>query len=80
MGTTIKLDDDVAAELDRIRQTRNISLSEVANETLRNAIVKPAGPRNSKPFIMKSFDVGRLLIDITCTSEALAIAEGEEYR
>lgn len=80
MSTTIQLDDDVAAELDRIRQTRNISLSEAANDALRTAIVPPKKLTEAKPFQTRTFDCGRLLVDISCVHKALAIAESEEYR
>jgi Arc/MetJ family transcription regulator len=81
MRTTLTLDDDVAAALDQMRKTRNISLKEAVNETLRSGLKEQAGPKKQgQPFRTRAFDVGRLLVDVTCISEALAIAEGEDYR
>ena len=78
--TTITIDDDVAAELDQIRKARNISLKEALNETLRNGLRDSKQSKRGKPFRTRTFDTGPLLVDVTCVSEALAIAEGEDCR
>ena len=37
MRTTLTIEDDVAAELERLRRTRDASLKEVVNEAARRA-------------------------------------------
>ena len=64
MRTTLTIEDDVAAELERLRRTRDASLKEVVNEALRRGVREMAAPpKKSKPFRTKSFDCGGLLID-----------------
>jgi len=38
MRTTLTLDDDVAAALERLRRTRNASLKDLVNEALRRGL------------------------------------------
>ena len=38
MKTTLTLDDDVAAALERVRRTRNASLKDVVNDALRRGL------------------------------------------
>ena len=38
MGTTLTLDDDVAATLDRLRRSRCVSLKHLINEALRRGL------------------------------------------
>jgi hypothetical protein len=82
MRTTLTLDDDVAALLRHLQQRRKSSLKEVVNEALRcglRELDQPPRPRKRVRF--KTFDVGRCLIDnVDCVSEALAVAEGEDFK
>ncbi len=82
MRTTLTIDDDVAAALERLRRTEEKSLKELVNVALRRGLIDletPAKPR--KPFRTRAVSGGKLLIaDITDISETLAIAEGEDYR
>ena len=82
MRTTLTLDDDVTAALERLRQSRKASLKTLVNEALREGLkVMQAPAKRQKPFRTRSVDVGRLLIpSIDCTGEALAIAEGEAFK
>lgn len=81
MRTTLTLDDDVAVEIERIRATRNISLKQAINELLRLGILQHARPKvPKKPFRTKTYDLGEMLVDVTCISQALAIVEGEDYK
>jgi Ribbon-helix-helix protein, copG family len=82
MRTTLSIDDDVAATLQRLRRAGDKSLKELVNEALRQGLrelAAPAKPR--KPFRTKSVSLGPCLIgDIVSISEAIAIAEGEGHR
>jgi hypothetical protein len=82
MRTTLTLDDDVAATLERLRKTREQSLKELFNEALRRGM-KQMGvrPQRREPFRTHAVDVGRCRIgSIDNVAEALAIGEGESFR
>ena len=82
MRTTLTLDDDVAAALERLRRARNSSLKDVVNDALRrglNDLATPPKPRGR--FRTQSATLGRLRIaTIDNISETLAIAEGEGFK
>jgi Ribbon-helix-helix protein, copG family len=77
METTLTIDDDVAAELERLRRKRNASLNDIVNEALRQGLrdmATPAKPR--KPFRTMSVDLGTpLLPNIDNIGEVLSIIE-----
>ena len=82
MRTTMTIDPDVAVLLKQLLKDREGSFKQIVNDALRRGIQQllkgPATPR--KPFRVRSIKGGRLLIDVTSTSRALAIAEGEDYK
>jgi Arc/MetJ family transcription regulator len=82
MRTTLTIDDDVAAELERLRRTRDASLKALVNEALRHGLRDMATPPKArKPFRTRSFDGGRLLVaSIDNIGELLAEIEGEDSR
>jgi len=82
MRTTLTLDDDVAAEIERLRKARDASLKDVVNEALRLGVREMAAPaKKRKPFRTRGVDLGELLIpSIDDVTEALAIAEGEDFK
>jgi len=71
--TTLTIDDDVAAMLERLRRNRDASLKDIINEALRRGLhdmAVPAKPR--KPFRTKSVDAGEMLLpDIDNVTEVL---------
>ncbi|TAK35491.1 MAG: ribbon-helix-helix protein, CopG family [Chloroflexota bacterium] len=79
MRTTLTLDDDVAAALERLRKTRKIGLKALVNEALREGLQQMhARPRRRQRFHTQPVDLGRLRIGgLDNVGEALAIAEGE---
>lgn len=82
MRTTLTLDDDVAAMLERVRVERKISFKEAVNDALRRGL-QPAktGRRDRRRFETTTVDLGTCLLpNLDCTSEVLAFAEGEDYR
>ena len=82
MRTTLTIDDDVAAELDRLRRERDTNLKELVNDALRRGLRDMTAPaKKRKPFRTRTFHGGRLLVSsIDNIAELLAEIEGECYR
>jgi hypothetical protein len=81
MRTTLTLDDDVAALLRRVQETRKVSLKEAVNEALRQGLQQMATPPRRQPYRTPSVSLGRCLIgSIDDVADALAAAEGEAFR
>ena len=82
MRTTLTIDEDVAAELERLRRHRNLGRKALINDVLRRGLREMAEPpRKRKAFRTRSFDGGRLLVrSIDNIGELLAEVEGEWYR
>lgn len=82
MRTTLTLEDDVAAALERLRKARKQSLKAVVNETLRRGLEHKPPPRRTRPQARtRGVSLGRCVIgNLDNVSEALAIAEGESFR
>jgi hypothetical protein len=82
MRTTLTLDDDVAVQIEQLRRKRDSSLKDVVNDALRRGLrdladgAKPA----QKPFKMKVFDTGPTHFPLDNVAEALAFAEGEDFK
>jgi hypothetical protein len=82
MRTTLILDDDVAAVLERLRKIRNASLKDLVNEALRRGL-KDMSRRTKRRDCLRTRSValGQLRIaGLNNIGEALAIAEGEAYK
>lgn len=82
MRTTLTIDEDVAAELERWQRERDRSLKETVNEALRLGLREMTrAPKRKRPVRIRSFDGGRLLVrSIDNLGELLAEVEGEWYR
>ena len=82
MRTTLTLDDDVAALLERLRKARRASLRQVVNEALRQGLrLMTSPPKRGRPFRTGTVDLGPCrLPDLDNVAEILAVAEGESYR
>ena len=80
MRTTLTLDDDLAARLEREQRKRRVPFKQVVNDLLRaglDAIDRPA-PR--KRFVTKGFNCGPSLIgSFDDIEEVLSRAEGEDH-
>ncbi|HWP62320.1 MAG TPA: ribbon-helix-helix protein, CopG family [Candidatus Binatia bacterium] len=72
MRTTITLDPDVAAVVERIRRERGIGLSEAVNELIRTGLTTR---RPRRAFRQRSARIG-LRIDVTNVAEALEQLDG----
>lgn len=82
MRTTLTLDDDVAAIIERLRRDRDANLRDIVNEALREGLKHMTAPRQ-KPtrFRTRTADLGRcLLANVDNVADALAIAEGDAFR
>ncbi|HEX6136616.1 MAG TPA: ribbon-helix-helix protein, CopG family [Casimicrobiaceae bacterium] len=83
MRTTITLDKDVAAQIERLRRAKNRSLKEVINATLREGLKHTAAARDTRPVSprTRSVDLGRCLLEnVDDVAEVLSIAEGESFK
>ena len=81
MRTTLTLDDDVAAELERLQRSRDMSWKELVNDTLRRGLRDMSGrPKKRPPFETRAYSMGKQLINIDNTAEALAYLEGENFK
>lgn len=83
MRTTLTLDQDVAVQLERLREDRKTSLKELVNDALRRGLRQMSSPaqRPKKPYRSRSVRLGRCLTgNLDDVSEALAVAEGEDFR
>jgi hypothetical protein len=82
MRTTLTLDDDVAVSLERVREKRQLTLKGAVNEALRRGLremEERAAPQNT--YSTKPVSLGGCLIgSLDDVAEALAVAEGEDYR
>jgi hypothetical protein len=82
MRTTLTIDDDIAAALERLRRSENKSLKELVNQALRRGLEQlNALPKHRKPFRTRSVPLGPSLIgSLDDISEVIAIAEGEDHK
>lgn len=83
MRTTLSLDDDVAAQLDQIREQGDRSFKQLVNDALRaglNQLERERLERRGGPYT-RPVSLGRpLLPDVDDVSETLATVEGEQHR
>ena len=82
MRTTLTIDDDVAAELHRLRRLRDVGLKDIVNDALRRGLRDiTAVAKRTKPFRTQPLESGRLLVaSIDNIAELLAEVEGEAFR
>jgi adenine C2-methylase RlmN of 23S rRNA A2503 and tRNA A37 len=81
MRTTLTIDDDVAAQLKRLRRQRDLKFRELVNEALRRGLRDmTGGPRGREVLRTRTFDMGKPLINIDNVAEALAHLESEGFK
>lgn len=83
MRTTLSLDKDVAAALERLRKARKAGLKQLVNEALRRGLGQmaspPAAPR--RPYRTQPLSLGPCLLgNVDNIAEVLAVAEGETFK
>jgi Arc/MetJ family transcription regulator len=71
MRTTLTLDDDVAAEVERLRREEGIGVSEAVNRLVRMAL---ATPPSRKPYEHRSTDLG-IKVDVTNIGDVLELLD-----
>jgi hypothetical protein len=62
MRTTLTIDEDNAARLNRLRKRRDSSLKAIVNEVIRSGLdqLEVAPPKQRKPFRTRASDLGPL--------------------
>jgi hypothetical protein len=82
MRTTLTLDEDVAAILERLRKSRNASLKDLVNEALRQGLQRMTAPSTPRPpFQTRTVALGRCRLgSIDNIADALAAIEGEAFK
>ncbi|HTP49892.1 MAG TPA: hypothetical protein VMK42_04260 [Anaeromyxobacteraceae bacterium] len=82
MRTTLTLDADVAAQLERVRKARNLGLKEAVNEAMRRGLVAMSAPETPRErFRTKTASLGECrLPSLDNVEEALSVAEGEDRK
>ena len=78
MCTTLTLDPDVAAQIERLRRSRDLGLKDIVNEDLRRGLKEMvAKPKKREPFRTSVHDGGLRIMDV---KEALAMLDEEGDR
>jgi hypothetical protein len=83
MRTTLTLDPDVAAVLERLRRRDPRSFKALVNDLLRKGIeqLDPRGRKQREAYRTAGADLGACRVgSLDDVAEALAVAEGERFR
>jgi len=82
MRTTLSLDDDVAAQLERVRRSRGGSLKETVNAALREGLQRlERPPARSRRSYTRPVSLGKPRVgSVDNVAEVLAVAEGDAFR
>ena len=82
MRTTLTIDPDVAAVLQRLRKTRDAKLKDLINDALRRGLKEMNDRSKGRTlFRTQTVDLGRSKIgSVANIAEVLAIAEGEGFK
>ncbi len=82
MRTTLTIDDDVAAVLERLHKSRDASLKDLINEALRRGLKDMSSRTKRRERLQtRAVALGQLRIaGLDDIGEALTIAEGEAYK
>ena len=76
MRTTVQLDDDTAAAIQRLRKESGLGLSEAINALIRKGLRTQTKRRS---FVQRTAAVG-VRIDVANVAEALEVLEGPNAR
>lgn len=81
MRTTLTIDEDVAVQFARLRRERKQSLKDIVNNALRRGLRKlQARPKRRREFRTTSHSMGSFLVNIDDVAEAIALAEGDDFK
>jgi len=75
--TTVTLEKDVAAAIERLRRERGIGLSEAVNELVRKGLLYR---RPRRPFVQKTYAMGPEKVDLRNIARALEELEGPFHK
>ena len=82
MRTTLTLDDDVTARLERELRKQRVPFKRLVNEVLRAGLDALHAPRRRRaPFSTRGFNLGPSLVgSLDNIEEVLSRTEGEDHR
>ena len=81
MRTTLTIDDDIAAILERLRRTRDASLRDLINDALRRGLRDMSvPPKKREPFRTDTVDVQVRVSNVDNIAEVIAAVEGETFK
>ena len=82
MRTTLTLDDDVSARLEREQRKRDVAFKQLVNDVLRAGLDALETKRPArKPFVTRAVHLGPSLIgSLDDIEEALCRGEGEDHK
>ena len=81
MRTTLSLDDDVAAMLERVRKSKEKKIKDLVNEALRIGLQRMEQPQSVRRFQTHSVDLGECRFpNLDNVWEVIAEAEGEWHK
>lgn len=83
MRTTVTLDDDVAAALNRIQAEQRATFKQVLNDLIREGLAaraRRARRDTAPPKATRARALGPRVTSFDRTSELIALIEGEAYR
>ncbi len=79
MRTTVTLDDDVAAAIDRLRRERGVGVSEAVNELVRSGLSESGKPGRRRSFRQRTARLG-LKVDVSNVAEVLEVLDEPRRR
>ncbi|HZI97194.1 MAG TPA: ribbon-helix-helix protein, CopG family [Actinomycetales bacterium] len=77
MRTTVSLEPDVVAAVERLRRQRGLGVSAAVNALARQGLVREAG--QTQAYVLEPAELG-LLVDVHNVSEALEQLDGLDAR
>jgi hypothetical protein len=81
MKTMLTVEDDVASDLEQLRQVRKVSLEELINEALRLGLKEMTSPGNRQNIRTRVVSLGGLRIaSVDNIADVIATAEGEDFK
>lgn len=82
MRTTLTLDDDVAAALERLRKSGDASFRDLVNAALRSGLKQmTARPKRQSAFQTRVVSLGgSRFASVDNVAEVLAVSEGESFK
>jgi Arc/MetJ family transcription regulator len=80
MRTTITLDDDVASRVEQLQRSTQRTFKEVVNDLLRQGLDAKPPACAKRRYRSRSFRAEPLVGNLDNVAEALAVAEGDDFR